>query len=182
MKEKLQRFMIGRYGVDSLNKFLLGASIVLMIMSMLTRRGNALYTLALLLLAFSYVRMFSRNTQKRYQENIKFWNIKNKFLGFFKKQRSYMEQRKTHHHSYADRPVGTGRLWRQHPGHKEVRHERDQTRESVDEQVLGSKYCCQHQVHDRSSPIPPHPSHSGTWSITVVLAIPSSTWAVRAPP
>lgn len=97
MKEKLQRFMIGRYGVDSLNKFLLGASIVLMIMSMLTRRGNTLYTLALLLLAFSYVRMFSRNTQKRYQENIKFWNIKNKFLGFFKKQRSYMEQRKTHH-------------------------------------------------------------------------------------
>ncbi len=92
------------------------------------------------------------------------------------------EQRKTHHHSYADRPVGTGRLWRQHPGHKEVRHERDQTRESVDEQVLGSKYCCQYLIHDRSSPAPSCPSHSGTWSITVVLAIPSSTWAVRAPP
>ena len=92
MKEKLQRFMTGRYGVDALNKFLLGASVVLLVLSMFTRRGNAL-----LLLLICYVRMFSRNIQARYNENIKFYNMKNKFFGFFKKQRSYMEQRKNYH-------------------------------------------------------------------------------------
>ena len=87
MKEKLQRFMTGRYGVDALNKFLLGASVVLLVLSMFTRRGNALYSFALLLLLICYVRMFSRNIQARYNENIKFYNMKNKFFGFFKKQR-----------------------------------------------------------------------------------------------
>ncbi len=97
MKEKLQRFMAGRYGVDALNKFLLGASVVLLVCSMFVRRGTMLYSFALLLLLICYVRMFSRNIQARYQENIKFYNMKNKFFGFFKKQKSYMEQRKTYH-------------------------------------------------------------------------------------
>lgn len=97
MKEKLQRFMAGRYGVDALNKFLLGASVVLLVCSMFIRRGTMLYSFALLLLLICYVRMFSRNIQARYQENIKFYNMKNKFFGFFKKQKSYMEQRKTYH-------------------------------------------------------------------------------------
>lgn len=97
MKEKLQRFMMGRYGTDALNKFLLGCSVVLLIFSMFTRRGNMLYSLALLLLLISYVRMFSRNIPARYNENIKFYNMKNQFFGFFKKQKSYMEQRKTYH-------------------------------------------------------------------------------------
>lgn len=97
MKEKLQRFMAGRYGVDALNKFLLGASVVLLLISMFTKRGNMLYSFALLLLLICYVRMFSRNIQARYNENIKFYNMKNKFFGFFKKQKSYMEQRKIYH-------------------------------------------------------------------------------------
>lgn len=97
MKEKLQRFMMGRYGVDSLNKFLLGCSVALLVLSMFTRRGNMLYSFALLLLLICYVRMFSRNIQARYNENIKFYNMKNKFFGFFKNQKSYMEQRKEYH-------------------------------------------------------------------------------------
>lgn len=97
MKEKLQRFMAGRYGVDALNKFLLGASVVLLVLSMFIERGNMLYSFALLLLLICYVRMFSRNIQARYNENIKFYNMKNKLVGFFKKQKSYMEQRKTYH-------------------------------------------------------------------------------------
>lgn len=97
MKEKLQRFMMGRYGVDSLSKFLLGCSVVLLVLSMFTRRGNMLYSFALLLLLICYVRMFSRNIQARYNENIKFYNMKNKFFGFFKNQKFYMEQRKEYH-------------------------------------------------------------------------------------
>ena len=68
--------MAGRYGVDALNKFLLGASVVLLVCSMFVRRGTMLYSFALLLLLICYVRMFSRNIQARYQENIKFYNMK----------------------------------------------------------------------------------------------------------
>lgn len=97
MKEKFQRFMMGRYGTDSLNRFLLGSSVVLLVISMFMRRGNMLYSFALLLILICYVRMFSRNLQARYNENVKFYNMKNRVLGFWNKQKSYMAQRKTHH-------------------------------------------------------------------------------------
>ena len=82
MKEKIQRFMMGRYGSDTLNKFLFGVTLVL---------------LALLLLVVCYVRMLSRDVQKRYNENVKFLNMKKDFFGFFRREKSYFEQRKTHH-------------------------------------------------------------------------------------
>lgn len=97
MKEKFQRFMMGRYGTDSLNRFLLGSSVVILVISMFMRRGNMLYSFALLLILICYVRMFSRNLQARYNENVKFYNMKNRVLGFWNKQKSYMAQRKTHH-------------------------------------------------------------------------------------
>ena len=37
MKEKFRQFMIGRYGTDGLNQFLSMASIVLLLLSLLTR-------------------------------------------------------------------------------------------------------------------------------------------------
>lgn len=96
MKEKLQRFMMGRYGVDALNKFLLGATLVLLVINMILR-SSLLNTLSLLLLIACYVRMLSRNVQKRYNENVKFLNKKKDLLNYFRKEKSYFEQRKTHH-------------------------------------------------------------------------------------
>lgn len=97
MKERFQRFMMGRYGTDSLNRFLLGSSVVLLVISMFMQRGRMLYSFALLLILICYVRMFSRNLQARYNENVKFCNMKNRALGFWRRQKSYMAQRKTHH-------------------------------------------------------------------------------------
>lgn len=35
MKEKIQRFMMGRYGADALNKFLFGVTLALLVASIL---------------------------------------------------------------------------------------------------------------------------------------------------
>lgn len=96
MKEKIQRFMMGRYGSDALNKFLFGVTLVLLVVSILFD-SNFLNLLALLLLVVCYVRMLSRDVQKRYNENVKFLNMKKDFFEFFRKEKSYFEQRKTHH-------------------------------------------------------------------------------------
>ena len=96
MREKLQKFMIGRYGVDAFGKFLLGAVVVLWAINLFAN-SKILYSWALLLMVYAYFRMFSRNTTKRYQENLKFLQIKNKVVARFKSEKSQLKQRKTHH-------------------------------------------------------------------------------------
>ena len=60
MREKLQRFMIGRYGNDKLNQVLSGGSLILVLVGALTG-ADGLYTLGMLLLAYVYFRMLSKN-------------------------------------------------------------------------------------------------------------------------
>lgn len=88
--------MIGRYGVDSLSKFMLGTAVVLLVFAM-GFRNNFLNTLACLLVLLCYFRMFSRNYQKRDEENQKFLELKGKAATFLKREKEYFEQRKTHH-------------------------------------------------------------------------------------
>ena len=82
MKEKFQRFMTGRYGVDDLSKFLLGVAVVLCVLSLFLRSGllNALVFLALIVL---YFRIFSRNFSARSHENSVFLKYKNRVTGFW---------------------------------------------------------------------------------------------------
>lgn len=95
-KERLQRFMYGRYGIDGLGNFIIWTAVALMILSWFIP-GPVLGTVSLVLLFWGYFRMFSRNVQKRYQENCVYYRYVNKVKDFFKKQKSYMQQRKTHH-------------------------------------------------------------------------------------
>ena len=60
--------MQGRYGVDQFNRFLFGCSIAFLLLSIFA--GNFMYVLALACLIYSYFRMLSKNTQKRYKENL----------------------------------------------------------------------------------------------------------------
>lgn len=96
MRERLQRFMMGRYGVDAFSRFLMITWIVLWVIDLFINSGT-LSLLSLMLLIYTYYRMFSRNIQKRYQENVKYLNIKNKFLSRLRSEKSVMKQRKTHH-------------------------------------------------------------------------------------
>ena len=67
-RSKMYRFMQGRYGVDQFNRFLFGCSIAFLLLSIFA--GNFMYVLALACLIYSYFRMLSKNTQKRYKENL----------------------------------------------------------------------------------------------------------------
>lgn len=96
MREKIQRFMIGRYGVDAFGKFLLGTVVVLWAINLFAN-SRFLYSWALLLMIYAYFRMFSRNTTKRYQENVKYLQIKNNMVSRFKSEKSQLKERKTHH-------------------------------------------------------------------------------------
>lgn len=96
MKEKLRNFMIGRYGIDSFSKFLMGVALVLCILDIFV---NSIFINSwfIVIVVYVYYRMFSRNYNKRYQENLKFLQIKNKVMSKFNTQKWMMQQRKTHH-------------------------------------------------------------------------------------
>lgn len=99
MREKLARFMYGRYGVDSFGKGTLMMAIVFIILSWFTNAqiGSMLSLLSWILIIYSYFRMFSRNIYKRSAENQAYLNKTYKLRCFFAKQKNMMAQRKTHH-------------------------------------------------------------------------------------
>ena len=99
MKEKLQRFMYGRYGLDSFGKFTIIVSLVLMLLANFVpaRLGSVLSLLCWALLIYAYFRMFSRQTYKRACENQTYLAKTAKVRHFFASQKSMMAQRKTHH-------------------------------------------------------------------------------------
>ena len=96
MKERMQRFMAGRYGNDQLNQFIFIVAIISMVLEIITRQ-SLFYTLTLVLLILAYVRVFSRNINKRYEENMKFLQKKDMILNKFCKQKYYAAQRRNFH-------------------------------------------------------------------------------------
>lgn len=96
MKERMQRFMAGRYGNDQLNQFIFIVVIISMVLEIITRQ-SLFYTLTLVLLILAYVRVFSRNINKRYEENMKFLQKKDAILNKFRKQKYYAAQRRNFH-------------------------------------------------------------------------------------
>ena len=70
MRDKFNKFMQGRYGVDAFARFTMGVALVAIIISIFFPGGNrigALFdTIGLLVLLYTYYRMLSRDIQKRY--------------------------------------------------------------------------------------------------------------------
>lgn len=74
MREKLYRFMMGRYGADTLNKVLAYSAVVIVIFNLFTR--NMYVTLvSYVLWILCFFRMFSRNIYKRRKENQTFLKL-----------------------------------------------------------------------------------------------------------
>ena len=71
MKEKFLRFMQGRYGIDTLGRFLLGSALVSYLLYIFIGK-SLLYFLALIFLCYAYFRMFSKDIYKRSSENQNF--------------------------------------------------------------------------------------------------------------
>lgn len=76
LKEKMYRFMQGRYGMDDLGRFSMIVILVLMVLSMIFQ-SSLMNLLVCAGLVYVYYRAFSRNISKRYGENQKFLEFKN---------------------------------------------------------------------------------------------------------
>lgn len=96
MRERLQRFMMGRYGNDQLNQFIFVVAIICMVLELITH-FSLFYILALVLLILGYVRTFSKNINKRYAENMNFLEKKDAILNRFRREKYYASQRKDFH-------------------------------------------------------------------------------------
>ena len=97
MREKLRQFMIGRYGTDGLNQFLSIASLVLLLIAIISRVSLFTY-LGAALLIFYYYRTFSRNISKRTEENYKFYTLKDRVDNKFKGWKEQWANRKFYHY------------------------------------------------------------------------------------
>ena len=96
MKEKFMRVMSGRNGVDELNRFLLIVTLICYFVSIFTN-WSILYSVAIVLLFYSYFRMFSRNLYKRSEENRTYLNKTAKLRYKWNAKISQLKQLRTHH-------------------------------------------------------------------------------------
>jgi len=97
MREKIRRFMIGRYGTDALNQFLNVAAIVLILISIVTH-WYVFDWLGLALLAVCIYRSFSRNISKRTEENYKFYSMKERADNRVRGLKDQWANRKQYHY------------------------------------------------------------------------------------
>ena len=105
MKERLRRFMEGRYGADGLNRFLTVCGWVLLLLGFVLSgidsraaviTGSVLVALSWAFLILSLFRTLSKKTSQRAAETYKYFVYKNKVLGWFRRLKTRWQDRKTH--------------------------------------------------------------------------------------
>lgn len=95
LNTKTQQFMVGRYGTDEFGRFLSTLILVCLVLSIITRWG-IFYWGGLLLVVYSYFRMFSRNIPKRYAENQKYLTTRYKTVAKWGLMKKHLAESKTH--------------------------------------------------------------------------------------
>ena len=94
-RDRILRFMYGRYGVDALYRFLTVLLFALIFVNMFIR-SIALSIITWGLLIFTIYRVFSRNIYRRSPENAKYLKVENSVVNFFKLQKGKLRDRNTH--------------------------------------------------------------------------------------
>lgn len=94
MREKLMRFMQGRYGNDRLGQAMLVLALICMVLSMF--RIPFVSTVGLIVLVLVYYRMFSRQIDKRAAENQKYLALEWKVRAKLQKRKQAVAQSRTH--------------------------------------------------------------------------------------
>lgn len=94
MRERMARFMQGRYGNDRLGQVMLGLALVCVILSLF--RIPFISTVGLVVLLLTYYRMFSRQIARRAAENQKYLRLEWKLRAKLQKQKQSLAQRRTH--------------------------------------------------------------------------------------
>ena len=93
MKEKFLRFMAGRYGADQFSRFLSFVALALIVLNLFFR-SSVLWVLGLAVLVLTYVRMFSKNFEKRRKENERYLQLKYKLTSGFRNWNDRRKQRR----------------------------------------------------------------------------------------
>lgn len=92
------RFMQGRYGLDRLSQVMMIVGLIVVIIAGFVRRpllvSNLIYLVGVVLVVLGYIRVFSRNHQKRYAENEKFMQLTAGIRRLFGREKYMMKQRK----------------------------------------------------------------------------------------
>ena len=119
MKERFNRFMIGRNGNDQLNLFLLISALVLLLAG--TFFGGlfraVFRTLAIVVIVLVYIRMFSKDVYKRQEENTRYLNARYRLFAKLKAVKERWVQRKDYKffhcpscHAVLSVPKGRGKI------------------------------------------------------------------------
>lgn len=94
-RERIARFMAGRYGIDSLYYFLLGICFILIVINLFAS-SYIISIIETALFVYALYRVMSRNIYKRQQENERFIKLTRKPKGFINLQKCKNRDRKTH--------------------------------------------------------------------------------------
>lgn len=108
LKQRMLNFMQGRYGVDQLSGFLIWTAVVLSLLTALLKIPF-LSLITWIMIIYAYVRIFSKNINKRYAQNQKFldatWGIR-KFFADIRYRIKYGKQTANPYHIYKCKKCG----------------------------------------------------------------------------
>lgn len=93
MRDKIARFMYGRNGVDHYSRFLIYAALICVLLDVLIG-GSIFYGIGIVLMVYSYFRVFSKNLNKRRAENAKYFQYRSKLTSGFRDWRERRKQSK----------------------------------------------------------------------------------------
>ena len=96
MRDKIYRFMQGRYGTDDFYKFLFWVALIGIVINWFFK-SQLLSFAVTLILAYAMYRVLSKNHSARYAENQRYLQAKAKIRYWFDQQKKLMEERKYHH-------------------------------------------------------------------------------------
>lgn len=100
MREKIQKFMQGRYGSDQFTRFLVWLSLGLLIVSMFISPiwngvlSSILWYLGVIALIYSIFRSLSKSIYKRQDENRRYLGLTWRVKGAFRRAKQWFKDRK----------------------------------------------------------------------------------------
>lgn len=107
-RQKMLQFMQGRYGVDQFSNFLIWTGVAVSLLTLLIRQPFLMYV-SWIFIIYAYIRIFSKQVNKRYAQNQKFLNktfaIRNVFAKI-KYRIKYGKQEASPYHIYRCRKCG----------------------------------------------------------------------------
>ena len=96
MRDKIYRFMEGRYGTDDFYKFLFWVALIGIVINWFFK-SQLLSFAVTLILVYAMYRVLSKNHSARYAENQRYLQATAKIRYWFDQQKKLMEERKYHH-------------------------------------------------------------------------------------